>query len=155
MQKYHPDFAFFRGYVFFDCDDAGRLPWTTTKTGVDSDSWLFRAVRAEMITVAKQVLSFLREMAREREDVKHGDRSESNLFAALSAAAPAPVLTLPEQRVFLGPVFVPLDGPKQQKIQYSRPAEEVEAVKAHLGAASFTEVGIRTFEYYKEYEMDS
>ena len=31
MPKYHPDFAFFRGYVFFDCQNAALLPWTTTK----------------------------------------------------------------------------------------------------------------------------
>ena len=39
--------------------------------------------------------------------------------------------------------------------QYSKPADEVNEVKAHLGVRSFTEVGLRTFEYYQEYEMES
>lgn len=36
VPRYHNQFARFRGYAFFDCDDASRLPWTTTKTGVDA-----------------------------------------------------------------------------------------------------------------------
>lgn len=155
LPKYHPDFAFFRGYVFFECEDAGRLPWTTTKTGVDSDSWLYRTVRADMISAAKQVLGFLREMAKEREEVKHGDREVSRLEVAMNAAKPKPVLTLSAQPIFVRPALQPLPGPRMQKIQYSRSTDEIEEVKLHLGVSTLQEVGQRTFQYYLDYEVNS
>lgn len=36
--KAHGQFARFRGYVFFESDDAQSLPWNTQKSGVDTDS---------------------------------------------------------------------------------------------------------------------
>lgn len=155
MPKYHPDFAFFRGFVFFDCKDASRLPWTTTKTGVDSDSWLYRVVRGEMIEAARPILSFLRDLAQERADVVQGDRASSDLEASIEASSPVSVGSIDRVSVFSGPKPTPLDRPRMQKIQFSRLAEDVEAVKIHLGARSFTDVGIKTFEYYREYEMNS
>ncbi|MGH7963133.1 MAG: ATP-binding protein, partial [Candidatus Binatia bacterium] len=58
MRVYHPDFAYFRGYAYFDCDDGALLPWTTTKTGVDVDSPIYKAVQREMIEMTKPVLTF-------------------------------------------------------------------------------------------------
>ena len=39
-----------------------------------------------------------------------------------------------------------------QRIQYDKPADEVEEVKRKLRAISFKEVGERTFEYFYENE---
>jgi len=153
MPKYHPDFAFFRGYVFFDCEDAAKLPWTTTKTGVDADSWLFRAVREEMIQIAKPVLKFLREMTNERAEVAAGDRTVSTLEKAWKTATPSQLPSLAATATFVAPRPSQITGPRMQKIQYSKPADEVEEVKVALGARSFTDVGLRTFEYYREYEL--
>ena len=38
IPKYHHQFARFRGCVFFDSDDSSKLPWNTTKDGVDAGS---------------------------------------------------------------------------------------------------------------------
>lgn len=46
--KYHADFAFFRGYAFFESDDAAYLPWTTTKTGIDYDSPIYKSIKKEI-----------------------------------------------------------------------------------------------------------
>jgi len=37
IPKYHANFAFFRGLVEFTSADSSKLPWTTTKTGVDRE----------------------------------------------------------------------------------------------------------------------
>ena len=58
IPKYHNQFARFRGYAFFDCDDAARLPWNTTKTGVDLDSPIYRSVRLTMLTMMRPVIDF-------------------------------------------------------------------------------------------------
>jgi hypothetical protein len=152
--KYHPDFAFFRGYVFFECEDAAKLPWTTTKTGVDADSWLFRAVREEMIELAKPVLGFLRDMARERSEVSQGDRPTSDLEASVIDAQAAPLTAVAPESMFKSPPSrQPEPGPRMQKIQYFKPLEEVNELKAHLKVKTFTDVGLKTFDYYREYEM--
>lgn len=153
MPKYHPDFAFFRGYVFFDCEDASKLPWTTTKTGVDADSWLYRAVREDVIQISKPVLKFLRDLAAERAEVASGDRSTSSLEKAVERSADCAITKIAPALTFVGPRPPQITGPKMQKIQYSKPADEVDEVKASLGVRNFTEVGLRTFEYYRDYEM--
>ncbi len=154
MPKYHPDFAFFRGYVFFDCEDASKLPWTTTKTGVDADTWLFRTVREEMIQLAKPALKFLRELATERAEVASGDRSSSALEKAIKKSAPCAITQIKTNNQFVGPKPQAITGPKMQKIQYSKSADDVEAVKRQLGVTSFQDVGMRTFDYYFESEVE-
>lgn len=153
MPKYHPDFAFFRGYLFFDCEDAAKLPWTTTKTGVDADSWLYQTVREDVIQISKPVLKFLRELAAERAEVASGDRSSSAIEKAVERSVDCAITRIPPAVTFVGPRAPQITGPRMQKIQYSKPADEVEEVKASLGARSFTDVGLRTFEYYREYEI--
>ncbi|PXY44725.1 ATP-binding protein [Flavobacterium hydrophilum] len=60
IQKFHHIYAMFRGFVFFSSDDAKLLPMTTTKTGVDSNSVIFKAARNEMINAMSQVITFLK-----------------------------------------------------------------------------------------------
>lgn len=153
LPKYHPDFAFFRGYVFFNSDDASKLPWTTTKTGVDADSWLYSTVRAEMIQISRPVLKFLRDLAAERADVASGDKAFSSLERVIQRSAICALSKITSQGLFSAPSPEPVTGPRMQKIQYSKPAEEVDRVKAALGVRNFTEVGIRTFDYFCEYEL--
>ena len=42
-----------------------------------------------------------------------------------------------------------------QRIQYSKPADEVDRAKVLLNVGSFKEVGEKTFEYYMTYEGGS
>ena len=60
LPKYHPDFAYSRGYVYFSSEDAYLLPWNTTKTGVDVDSPIFKAARQSMIEMMQPVTTWLR-----------------------------------------------------------------------------------------------
>jgi hypothetical protein len=86
IPKYHADFAYFRGYVFFDSDDASLLPWTTTKTSVDGDASIYKAVRLEMLSLMRPVLDFLRQLATEKSHKELGKIEESALEKALENA---------------------------------------------------------------------
>src|SRR5271155_664900 len=55
VTQYHGDFAYFRGYAFFESAHSALLPWTTTKTGVDTDSAVYKAVRKDMIELTKPI----------------------------------------------------------------------------------------------------
>ena len=149
MRAYHPDFAYFRGYAYFDSDDGDLLPWTTTKTGVDADSPIYKAVQREMIEMTRPVLAFLSNLEKERSVAAVARPLED----AIKNAQAKQVQEVTQQHAFLGPppARAP-SGPKMQKIQYVKPAAEVEKAKQLLKVRSFTAVGEKTFEYFMRYE---
>jgi hypothetical protein len=153
VPKYHPDFARFRGLAYFDSDDSSLLPWTTTKTGVDADSPVYRAVRQQMIELTRPVLEFLRKLEDERKKHTDGDIQDNPLAQAVESAQPVGVTHLTQHPVFVAPSPPPLPpGPRMQRIQYSKPVDQVEKAKELLGVISFKDVGEKTFEYYMRYE---
>lgn len=153
VPKYHPNFARFRGLAYFDSDDSSLLPWTTTKTGVDADSKVYRSVRLEMIELTRPVIEFLRKLEDERKKHDDGDIIETPFEKAVDFAKPVGVAEITQHKVFIAPSPPPLPpGPRMQRIQYSKPVDQVEKVKNHLGVTSYKEVGEKTFEYYIHYE---
>lgn len=151
MRAYHPDFAYFRGYAYFDSDDGALLPWTTTKTGVDEDSPIYKAVQQEMVEMTRPVLAFLSNLVKE----KAADDGTGSLEKAISGAKVIQVQTVIQPRVFTAPLPTPIPaGPRMQKIQYFKPAAEVEKAKQLLKVRSFTAVGEKTFEYFLRYEAE-
>jgi len=149
IPKFHNQFARFRGYVLFDCDDAGLLPWNTTKTGVDSDSGLYRRVRQKMITIMRPIIDFLNRLDAE------ADRASTDkpLTKIVDDARPVVLAEIPE-----GPFehkARPTTQPaplEQQKITYWKSTEQIRKVKTALRVKSLKEVGERTFEYFYENE---
>lgn len=149
MRMYHPDFAYFRGYAYFDCDDGALLPWTTTKTGVDADSPIYKAVQREMIEMTRPVLTYLTNLSKE----KGAAAQIRPLEEAIKSARATKVQTVSQTRAFVAPAPVPApSGPKMQKITYSKPTKEVEKAKQILRVRSFASVGEKTFEYFMHYE---
>ena len=69
---FHGQYNRFRGYVYFDSDDAGQLPWNTTKTGLDLDSAVYRASRLQMRAMMRPVVDFLNKLKAEREQTDSG-----------------------------------------------------------------------------------
>ena len=149
IPKYHNQFARFRGYVFFDCDDAGKLPWNTTKSGVDRDSTAYRAIRLEMITLMRPVINFLNHLDKEKDnpdDHKPLHKAvETMEKVALREADVRPKFTYPRP-----PPRPP--SPPTGRIQYNRPVEKIKLVKKALGVTTYTDVGRGTFDYYYERE---
>jgi len=153
VPKYHADFARFRGLAYFDSDDASLLPWTTTKTGVDLDSPVYRAARQQMIEITRPVLDFLRKLEDERKNHEGGEIPDNPLARAVAAAAPGGVAALSIRPTFVAPPPPPPpSGPPMSRIQYCKPADEVSRAKRLLGVGTFKEVGEKTFEYYMTYE---
>lgn len=149
--RYHPQYNRFRGFAFFDSDDATGLPWKTTKDGVDADSPVFRKARLKMIEMMRPVINFLNDLDAEK-DLPDG--SERALEAAVEAA---PLVELAE--IQTEPTFLvrPKPAPRQPAmttISYLRPKEKVERVKEVLEARSNKQVGEYTFDYFFEAECE-
>jgi len=153
MRQYHPDFAYFRGYAYFDSDNASLLPWTTTKTGVDVDSPLYRSVRQEMIEISKPVLTFLTNLAKEKSAFETGESEHNKLQEAVRTSQAAPAGSITVATSFLSPPPDPVPtGPRWQRIQYNKPLPQVTKAMKLLKVSTFKQVGEKTFDYYLQYE---
>jgi hypothetical protein len=148
IPKYHNQFSKFRGFVYFDCDDAAKLPWNTTKTGVDAESAIYRTVQREMVTVARPVIDFLNNLDRETK----ADPSAAPLTRDLERAKLVGLKQVRACQVFVGPTSRVVVK-KVTNISYSRPPELVERVKKRLRVHTLREVGEGTFDYYYRYEI--
>jgi hypothetical protein len=150
---FHGQFNHLRGYAYFDCDDAGRLPWNTTKTGVDIDSAIYRAARLQMMRLMRPVVDFCNRLKEEKER-KGEDPGLGPLEKLLEASEAKPVSKITVRDVFELPKVRPVPkGPTLQRVQYDRPLAKVNEVKEALAARSFKEVGEKTFDYFYNAEV--
>jgi hypothetical protein len=149
MRQYHAELAYFRGFAFFDCDHAALLPWTTTKTGVDTDSKLYGIVQQEMIEISRPVIEFLSRLEKERVDRLAGNADDEPLLNAINAATEVRAEQVVEVKQFVSPPApVRPSGPQMSRIQYSKRTDLVNKAKRLLGVSTFTAVGEKTFEYF-------
>lgn len=152
LPKYHPDFAYSRGYVYFESSDASLLPWNTTKTGVDTDSPIFKVVRQQMIDLMRPVTKWLRgSLAEEKKEA--GEEGELHIALAATKEVSVSELKIAPQS-FSAPVFVRASNPSLASIQYKIPAERAERARQQLGVKSNSDLGRETFEYYYKLECE-
>jgi len=151
LPRFHNQYARFRGYVYFDCDDADLLPWNTTKNGVSADSTLYRAALQQMVNLGRPVVDFLNALRREERDMK--DTGESPLFETIEKAKPTELKAAASSSVFVAPVARPAKAaPRTGVISYRKPLEEIASVQKVLKASSRRAVGEKTFDYFYKAE---
>jgi len=159
IPQFHGQYGKFRGYAFMDCKTTTRLPWDTTKTGLDVDSPRYREMAAGMVELMEPVVRFLDEVDRENTDARKTGR-EGPLLKAL-AVKERPLFdvlkTAPRgrraEREFSRPPAKPRQPePAKQSIQFSRPKEEVERMKEYFGVTSAGAAGEQAWEYILEVE---
>jgi len=156
---YHPQYRLFRGFVYLSADDAGLLPWNTTKTAVDRDSPIFRAVQSEMKTalVAVQAVINRAKQVRARFDE---EETKPDILLALDDTPDQPISSLTTlSSNMIAPASPPPKPytpatPKIQRIQYTVEPQRYKEVAEVLGASSGSEVGRLTFDYFYEQEID-
>lgn len=150
IPRYHNQFARFRGHVFMDCDDASKLPWNTTKTGVDENSPVYEAVRQKMIQAMRPVIDFLNRLDSEKEIIA----DEQVLTKEVDKAKHVQLTLIDGESQFEAPVLLPAQNVSEQlvRISYKVPQQQFDDVKDSLGASSNKEVGERTFKYYYDLE---
>lgn len=145
MPSFHNQFARFRGIISFDSEDSSRVPWNTTKNGVDQDSSVWQATFQRMMEMMRPVIDFLNELDA---DIDEHTRDESPMFNYLKQGEQQRAETFTERASFKAPSrhTVARRGPRTVKVQYSRPVRDVDFLKDALGANSAAAVGERTFD---------
>lgn len=155
IPKYHDRFAFFRGVVEFECEDSSKLPWTTTKTGVDTDNQVYRFANKLMIEAINPVIKFLNQKEVERKQAKDNrlHENEKALEAAIHNAEAISIYRTTEvTNIFVRPEKVEARAAAYINVSYQIETERLNNVKEITGANSASEVGKMTFDYYEENE---
>lgn len=143
---WHPQYNGFAGFVFFQASDQRKLPWTTTKRDLDGSSPLYRRAITKMKKLTQEFIDYTNRRKFDLGTAKAAEASRSQVD----------VSTLKSSQPFN---FPKIDGgtPKADTIMisYRKTKREVEEIKEHLGNISLSarDIGIKTFEYYREMEL--
>ena len=143
VPAWHPQFNGFIGVIRFDSDDPRLLPWTTTKKNVDVGNDLYLHALGIMSECTKQFVDYTNkrkgaipkavevERAARSQDIEEVPVLRKMLFPAISSRT------------------------HTRRIQYDKPETEIRLVaKAlKLRTLSLKEVGIKTFDYYRDKEV--
>jgi hypothetical protein len=152
IPRMHHQFARFRGFAFFDCDDPERLPWNSSKTGVDVESQVYGKARRIMIETTRPIIDRLNELDAE------SDADERPLFDAIETADSKSVTALIAESAgdssFHWVGRTDLNKPERPvRISYTRPLNKVREVREKLDVEANREAGEGTFDYFYEHEI--
>lgn len=149
VQKFHYIFSMFRGMVFFSSDDAKRLPMTTTKTGIDSNSPVFKAARHEMINAMTQVISFLKSF--------ESDDQRNSLIAASDEVDVAQLESKNYIAKFVAPQIRKVEEVSDQysSVCFKADKQLIKKVQSFFGVLTNKEVGEKLFEYFTKREQEN
>lgn len=142
--NYHHQYARFRGYLIFHSKDPNKLPWNTTKTGVDVEHPLYRGSFPEMVSAMREIFNFLTEVDKEKES------AEQPLTEALDKLKPMPLKSFAVSTMFKRPAASAMrnEATQLQWVRYQKTAKEVKAAMSELEVGTASEVGERTFDYW-------
>lgn len=158
-RKFHHDYAFFKGYVFFESRNGDILPWNTTKDGINFNSDVYQNILLIMQTEMKPILSLLKDLGiettRYNKDPDNVERIINDSIEELLDDKNKINLTMSigEQRLIIPNYKLPSIR-KMGTITYSKPIEELQEIMEHLGVNTYCDVGLITYDYYKENEME-
>lgn len=149
---FHNSYAAFRGIVYFSTKHPEKLPWNTTKTGIDETSLIYLRAREKMLEFFKIIKSIIDDIRKTKEK-DDGDDGIVETIAQMNGTEMTieNVNKVKENRV-VNIKNVTITVEPNVSIKYSKPKKQVEEIKKTLGVKSYKEVGEKTFEYYKDAE---
>lgn len=142
---FHVKYNHFLGYVYFRSKDVQKLPWTTTKEGVDRESPIYQTALGELRLLSRPVLDFLNDLYPE---VKEQSEPEHAVFEQAKPVAPQRIAGRGE--AVFGAVVKKASDDALVSIQYKRPKRKLKQVKDALGKPSMSASGIGgyTFDWF-------
>ena len=142
--SWHPQYQGFAGIAFFTSPRAEQLPMTTTKTGVDVSSALYRRAVAKMREPTRTWVTYTNKRKSSREKARQRELSAGSI----------PIENVRRRKNIMVPKAI--DGPKEANVLYVVPVGRIESLAIALGDAtmSYREVGRRSFDYMYEHWVD-
>lgn len=150
--SFHNDYASFRGIVYFNSLKPEKLPWNTTKTGIDETSQYYLRAREKMMEMFKAIKSFLDEMRKNTEENDDGvEETVATKMKKIEMDAKKSK-TIARSQSIISIDYIQVTTERNVTISYKKPKKEVERVKELLGIKSNKAVGEETFDYYLDAE---
>jgi hypothetical protein len=142
---FHAKYNHFLGYVYFRSTDVHRLPWTTTKDGVDLESPIYQNALAEMWVLSRPILDFLNDLYPE---VKEESEPEHALFKEARAIAPHKIAS--RANAAFNANVIKANDDDLVSVQYKRPTRKLKKVRDVLGRSSMSasRIGEYTFDWF-------
>ena len=151
LPGFHNKYNHFLGLVYFESTDVRRLPWRTTKQGVEKEAPVYQAALIEMKLQARPILDFLNEMyptELELRGVEERELLDNARVVSLSQLSKA-------ETSFRAPPR-PRKKSASVSIQYSRPRELLERIAEYLDDPTMaaSRIGEHTFDYFVANELE-
>ena len=144
--EWHTKYRGFVGFTLFQSSDPYRLPWTTTKRGLNRESAVYQKARLEMQMAARPVLRFFNNMypsepAEQNYERKLADSTRLADISEITSAGEREFMVAPKPRS---------RKPDQVSIQYKVTRSDIEKIQKNLADPSLTakEIGIRSFDAF-------
>ncbi|MGD9641395.1 MAG: ATP-binding protein [Elusimicrobiales bacterium] len=162
IPEYHPQYYRFRGYVFLEAKDPRELPWNTSKTNMDLDSPVYRAVLQQMTVMMRTVIDFLNGLHDEKSDFDKGRIKSTPLQASIEGSKACKVdtllntkkLTSPEKFSHPEPAKpIAPNKPKPIWVKFEISPREHAAIKEYFGKENISAIGREIFDYFVEREI--
>ncbi|SOE03487.1 ATP-binding protein [Blastococcus haudaquaticus] len=149
---YHPQYRRFRGYAFLSTDTPGLLPWNTTKTSVDPNTLVYRTLLQRMIPLMRQVISLIDEADKELEAFPRG---AGPLNKAIREAKSVALSSIPLRDKFDVSVARSAGARAETiSVQYRVLRARMDEAQVALNLTSASQVGLATFDYFYEAEVE-
>ena len=145
---FQPKHRPFLGTVYFVSRYADRLPWDTTKSGINEDSEIWQEAKRQMVAVGRSVTSFL--------DGRYTDEgteiAQKELTEATKDRVDAMTASVARKKTFEQPKKPPR---QTTRIQYDAKIENVEKIANYLSrpGMSGSDIGRHTFHFFLRNEV--
>ena len=153
VPKYHPQFRAITGIMLFSCEDASKLPISTTKRDLDTDSDVYRPARNASMDGMKLFVGFTNRWKGNEESVDAllvpDDRIEARTVTLARDEGRAVRGTRYGERQYVPTLPLPARGTRKRRIAFSREVEEVKLLgEALLGNrdARAGDIGVAAWE---------
>jgi hypothetical protein len=143
--QWHSKYNHFLGYVYFKSKDVRKLPWTTTKEGVDRESRVYQAALSEMRLLTRPILEFLNALY---DDIKEQGEPERKAFEEVKPVPAEKMAGRPNS--FFKTTLTRSPDDELTSIQYKRTRKKIDQVRRAIGRMrlSAARIGEYTFDWY-------
>ncbi|RCX12107.1 histidine kinase/DNA gyrase B/HSP90-like ATPase [Anaerobacterium chartisolvens] len=155
----HSTYARFRGFVYFESSNPDKLPWNTTKTGVDPESKVFISAKTIMKKLMQIVFESIRKFATLKEEQVSEDETEEItddvnkvLLENTKKVDIKDIKTSDLTEKFVISEVLQRKISNLVTITYYKEREMVDKVKKSAKLSSNADVGRFTFDYYCDME---
>lgn len=156
VPRWHIDYVMFRGVLFLDAEETINLPLTTTKKGIDSTSEAYQLMLPLMQNAMIQILSYLKKITQMKDEANDYRRVLCETLNVIDTVALKTFnFNQSPQKKFIPPQLnIDLIAQKRNSVRIAYDADKSIADKAkdYANVNSYKELGILTFNYYKQME---